>query len=522
MTSTSRPRRRTRPSRLAPTGVDRLDRVLTEAAPEDRTFLDQRIATFLSALSPTEDLSDTPALLTRLERTLASAGPEEMWLAHAVITGHLPEAPAVQRLMHALTLDGPVGAVEAMVSLCPWFHAPNQPSVEVVTDRVLVDVHHTSGVPFATGIQRVAREASRRWRRDHAPLFMGWSPDFSSLRRLSADEIEGALNLTSWVPAEAIDATQPDEPPRAQVLVPWKCMLVVAELPVEPGRTSRYQSMLRFSRSGSGLIGHDCVPLTAAETSVEGMAAGFASFLNAMAYVDRIATVSDSSATEYRGWREMLRASGRSGPRIRAVPNATEAREATDGALVEATKRLCVGSLPMVLVVGSHEPRKNHLAVLHAAETLWREGIAFTLVLIGGNSWNSAPFYQQIETLRLANRPIEVGVALSDDLLWAAYRLAYFTVFPSLHEGFGLPVGESLASGTPVITSSYGSMSEIARHGGALLVDPRDDQALTVAMRQLLTEPRLRDRLRREAGNYRSRSWDEYAEETWAYLVDGV
>jgi glycosyltransferase involved in cell wall biosynthesis len=112
--------------------------------------------------------------------------------------------------------------------------------------------------------------------------------------------------------------------------------------------------------------------------------------------------------------------------------------------------------------------------------------------------------------------------ALSDDLLWAAYRLARCTVFPSLSEGFGLPVAESLGSGTPVVTANFGSMREIAASGGALLVDPRDDHDLAAAMRRLLTDDALHRRLSEHARALPPRTWDEYAAETWRYLVGGV
>ena len=116
----------------------------------------------------------------------------------------------------------------------------------------------------------------------------------------------------------------------------------------------------------------------------------------------------------------------------------------------------------MVLCVGSHEPRKNHLAVLHAAELLWREGVAFSLVFVGGNAWRAERFVDQGRAAAGGGRPIVSVRALPDDLLWAAYRLAHCLIFPSLNEGFGLPVAEALASGTPVVTSEFGSMQEIA------------------------------------------------------------
>ena len=91
-------------------------------------------------------------------------------------------------------------------------------------------------------------------------------------------------------------------------------------------------------------------------------------------------------------------------------------------------------------------------------------------------------------------------------------------MFPSLAEGYGLPVAESLVSGTPVITSRFGSMEEIAQGGGTLSVDPRDRGELEAAMRKLLLGDGLDD-LRAAARARRWTTWDEYAASTWEYLV---
>ena len=76
-----------------------------------------------------------------------------------------------------------------------------------------------------------------------------------------------------------------------QAIVPWKCTHLLPELPAEPVRTHHYQAFIMFSGSTTGLVGHDCVPLTAAETTAEGMPIGFANYLAAAAHVDRIATI---------------------------------------------------------------------------------------------------------------------------------------------------------------------------------------------------------------------------------------
>jgi glycosyltransferase involved in cell wall biosynthesis len=454
--------------------------------------------------------------LAELEEALHDPQPEEVWLALAVLTGQLPDVPAVQRTMRAIRLDGPLEALFAALDQSGQVRDPVGPEVEVVNGGVLVDVHHTARNLFATGIQRVARETARRWICREDVQLIGWADGYEYFRQLSPAEVDAVIGGAST------DPTAPVSSSGDRVLVPWKCTHLVAELPVEPGRTDRYQAFARFSGSTTGVIGFDCVPLTAGETVDEGMSLYFARYLAAAAHLDRIATISSASDMEYRGWRTMLAGTGLPGPDICCIPLPVEAFTPSDAAVRQAHDLVAVGTLPIVLAVGSHEPRKNHLAVLHAAELLWREGLHFTLVFVGGGSWKSAPFDAEVDALRGAGRPVQIIRALPDDLLWAAYRQAYCTVFASLHEGYGLPVAESLASGTPVITSNFGSMRDLARRGGALLVDPRQDHQLADALRQLLLDPALRDRLAAQAAAIPRRTWDDYATDTWNYLVNGI
>jgi glycosyltransferase involved in cell wall biosynthesis len=79
-------------------------------------------------------------------------------------------------------------------------------------------------------------------------------------------------------------------------------------------------------------------------------------------------------------------------------------------------------------------------------------------------------------------------------------------------------VVESIACGTPVITSDFGSMREITADGGALLVDPRDDHALAAAMHTLLTDDAELERLAKQARGRPVRTWDDYADQVWQIL----
>ncbi|UOY01226.1 glycosyltransferase [Blastococcus sp. PRF04-17] len=179
------------------------------------------------------------------------------------------------------------------------------------------------------------------------------------------------------------------------------------------------------------------------------------------------------------------------------------------------------GTRPVVLCTGSREPHKNQRAVLHAAERLWREGLDFEVRMVGGRGWNEDVLRPAADRLHADGRPLTELGRVSDAELTAALRAADLVAFVSLHEGYGLPVAEALACGTPVLTSDFGSQREIAEAGGCVTVDPRDDDAITDALRTLLTRPEELERLRAEIASRPARTWPEYADELWTCLVQG-
>ncbi len=459
-------------------------------------------------------MADARELIDRVCAELESADPARAWFALAVVRARYPDQFQTLRFIRRIRLDGAhaaLGDVLARPQLDLRTGGPHWPEVRVAADEVVVDVHHTARTTLATGIQRVARQTVPRWYRDHPDLtLVAWTVGLSALRGLAADEHRNLIGGER--PADADDA----------VVVPWRGRYICPELPAEPERTRAIQSMLRFSNTRGAIIGFDCVPITSAETTAGHMGSSFATMLAAAAHAERVATISQSAAIEFRGWRSMLAGAGLRGPDVRPVPLPAEVPPVEPTSVAEARATLAAGGRPLVLCVGSHEPRKNHLAVLHAAEVLWIEGLEFELAFVGGNSWRSEIFNHEVTRLAAAGRPVRTVQAVSDALLFGAYRIAHCLIFPSLNEGFGLPVGEALASGTPVITSDYGSMREITAGGGALLVDPRDDRQLVDALRRVLTDQDLYARLKAETAAFRSPTWDDYADRTWRFLTDGV
>lgn len=166
---------------------------------------------------------------------------------------------------------------------------------------------------------------------------------------------------------------------------------------------------------------------------------------------------------------------------------------------------------PYVLAVGTLEPRKNLMALLHAYATL--PPSTPPLVLTGSQGWGDQVLTAMVEQLQLKERVRFTGY-VADEVLPALYAAAELFVYPSLYEGFGLPVLEAMACGVPVITSQTSSLPEVTGDA-AVLVDPRRSDQIATAIQTLLASP-AQCRALREAGLARAHtfSWAKCAGET--------
>ena len=445
-------------------------------------------------------------------RQLAEGVPQptarESWLLLSVLSRRLPLGPEVDAFRRAAAADGVAGQLAASIrsrrSPARWRDLP----VHVVTDTVLLDVHDSAFTRLVTGVQRVSRALADSWMPRGAVL-VGWNASRTQLLPIRPD---------AWTERSR------RSPFERRAIVPWGGWFTLPEVVTDVNRTRRIAALAEHSGARSMLIGDDAIPLTTAETTGPKMPGVFAKYLVAASRMDVVACISEAAATEYSGWKRILASAGLEGPEIRTVMLAETAPAADPAARASAEARFlssdAEGTLPLVLCVGSHEPRKNHDAVLHAAELLWREGHRFSLVFIGGNAWNSEAFRMRLTELRAGGREVQALRGIDDALLWWAYRLAAFTVFPSINEGFGLPVAESLQSGTPVVASGFGSLAEIAAGGGCVLVDPHDDASIAAGMRELLVDPARRDALAAEAAARPPREWEDYAAQVWNVLME--
>lgn len=168
---------------------------------------------------------------------------------------------------------------------------------------------------------------------------------------------------------------------------------------------------------------------------------------------------------------------------------------------------------PFFLFVGTLEPRKNLPRLLDAYEKLlaMTDGQAPDLVLAGPDGWSMTPLLARLARPALQGRVTRRGW-LPEAELRRLYATALALVFPSLDEGFGLPVLEAMACGLPVLTSDCGAMAEVAGPD-AVLVDPREVDDLARGMQRLAGDRALRERLS-GAGPARAAQW------TWARTAD--
>ena len=165
-----------------------------------------------------------------------------------------------------------------------------------------------------------------------------------------------------------------------------------------------------------------------------------------------------------------------------------------------------------ILALSTLQPRKNLITLLRAWARLDAEA-RLPLVVAGAPGWKVDPIFDEVRSLGIADQVRFAGYAASDELsLW--YSAATLFVYPSLYEGFGLPVLEAMACGTPVVSSNASSLPEVAGNA-ALLIDPQNIDGWAGAIDRLAHDPILRVELAHR-GRERARQfgWMRTARET--------
>lgn len=188
-----------------------------------------------------------------------------------------------------------------------------------------------------------------------------------------------------------------------------------------------------------------------------------------------------------------------------------------DSSSIERVRASCGIKRDYLLFVGTLEPRKNLIRLLEAFYTLLSRRPElidrYQLVLAGSPGWLYEEIFEEVKSRGLESSVVFPGYVPASDVP-ALYAGASLFVYPSLYEGFGLPVLEAMAAGVPVISSSVSSLPEITGDA-AVLVDPLDVEGLAMALERLIASPALREEYGRR-GQERAAyfSWRRCAERT--------
>lgn len=170
---------------------------------------------------------------------------------------------------------------------------------------------------------------------------------------------------------------------------------------------------------------------------------------------------------------------------------------------------------PYILYVGNLHPRKNIVRLLDAFVRLKQSALPHKLKIVGQATWMAGDVFAAVRDSGFADQVQFTGYISYEDMV-SVYRSAAVFVYPSLYEGFGLPVLEAMACGCPVVCSNTTSVPEVAGDA-AILVNPESVSEIAEGIRRVLTEPGLAESLR-ERGRAQARkfTWEDCAKETIA------
>ena len=384
---------------------------------------------------------------------------------------------------------------------------------------LLFDATHTSHTAAQTGIQRVCRRLFEELHGQgqaapicYDPHLIGWRPlapgEVAVLRDCSGGA--GKSRGAKWTLGQKISGATNR----------W-----LGQRPALPSATGLICPELFSAKVGSHLpellagvagprvaIFYDAIALKYPELTPPGTVARFPAYLRELLLFDGVAAISEDSAASLRDYWRWLGVNNP--PPVHAIPLGIDRpADPANGADISAL------AIPRLLCVCTIEGRKNHLALLEACETLWSEGLAFELQLVGlARADTAGPALARINQLKNAGRPLLFKGSVPEAELHTAYRSCSFTVYPSLIEGFGMPVLESLYYGKPCVCSGHGALGESAHDGGCAPLESVDATSLAGALRRLLQQPVELATLSAAARARHLKTWPEYTAEFIAWM----
>jgi len=361
--------------------------------------------------------------------------------------------------------------------------------------KLLVEVSHTARHDVRTGIQAVVRGLlaglSQAGVSFQTVRWSSWRNAFIPLDRCRNQELGiTGLNERHRGPNEIAGA--------------W---LLLPEVIYGP-KLFRMIAHARKHRMRIAAIFHDAIPVTHPELVRREARKFHSAYMMALGDVDLIVAVSDSAAEQFRLFPE--KRLGHS-PTIYVCPSAGE----LSGAERAAARPNTAADAVNILCVSTLEPRKNHKTLLQAFELACSTvpSPKLCLHLVGDRYKDADHVVKLVKAATRRNPNIVWHGKITDHELAKLYHQCDFTIYPSILEGFGLAISQSLWNRRPCICANYGAMAETAKGGGCLTVDVGDPAKLSDAIVALATHSDLRQKLIKQIDSRPLKTWRVYATE---------
>jgi len=258
---------------------------------------------------------------------------------------------------------------------------------------------------------------------------------------------------------------------------------------------------------------HDIIPLVLDNYS-SGRESFNTYFINNILTSNKIITVSIFSKTEFYDYlQKNISYSRKNVPTVTSILLPYQYR----------SKERCINSefkknKLSILLPGSIEDRKQQLVFIKLFNKFITLNPKIDIELITfGHIYNNKD--EVLEEIKKSNNKIKYLGIINNNILFDLYRSATFSCYISYYEGFGLPISESLWHGTPVLTSNFGSMYEVAHKGGCYCVDTKDENEIYEALEKLVKNPEILIKLRKEIEKADLTTWESYADDVYNEIL---
>ena len=261
---------------------------------------------------------------------------------------------------------------------------------------------------------------------------------------------------------------------------------------------------------------HDIIPLVLDNFYVREREFFNSYFMNNILTSDKIITISNFTKIEFLNYCKTNNLFNiNKFPIVKSILSPYQYRNKTQ--IINNNTLNCNNTIS-ILLPGTIEPRKQQLLFMQLFNKFIQNNPEINAEIITfGHVYDKPSFDTEIEN---SHGKIKYLGIIDNNQLFELYKNVSFSCFISYYEGFGFPISESLWHGTPVLTANFGSMYEIAKHGGCYCVDTNNEDEIYEALEVLVKNPNVLLELKKQIENAAFTTWESYADEVYNEIID--